>query len=168
MQNFSSQRCTKTKTPKKLCILFGHKSNLSYWFARNKKGYNLGMKCDHAIKLVFYIRFKNNFIVSSSLSSLSSIPNIKTLQIYLIDFELQALILEIVFRLLPPSERASYISKWFDNKELRQIFTSIQDTAFEPVSDFPAQSYILILARNIEFSLFILIKELTVLFKSAF
>lgn len=51
-----------------------------------------------------------------------------------VDFELQALILEIGFRLLPPSERTSYISKWFESEDLQQLFSSIQDTSFEPVS----------------------------------
>lgn len=63
-----------------------------------------------------------------------------------LDFELQALILEMVFRLIPPSERDSYASTWFDCKELQQLFASIEDKCFEPVSNIQGVNHAVVLS----------------------
>ncbi|XP_031560847.1 synaptonemal complex protein 2-like [Actinia tenebrosa] len=47
------------------------------------------------------------------------------------DFELQAQVLEMVFRLVPASERIECVSSWFENEDLQNLFLNIEDKAFE-------------------------------------
>ena len=50
------------------------------------------------------------------------------------DYELQATIMEAVFRLMPVTDKEKFASYWFEMKTIQNSFLSIRNEEFETVS----------------------------------
>ena len=49
------------------------------------------------------------------------------------DYELQATIMEAIFRLISPEDKEKFASYWFDAKNIQNSFLSIRNEEFETV-----------------------------------
>ena len=50
------------------------------------------------------------------------------------DYELQATIMEAIFRLISPEDKEKFASYWFSSKSVQNLFLSIRNEEFETVS----------------------------------